>query len=337
MPPDRRHQCLFIWSLLTQMLFNLCRTADCITTRETWIYPCHRPHHWCVLRLRRWKIWSSRWCGNHVYMYIVSSPTHLHCIYIYTMYVSNFHCWWQCWSASICYGSFHDCMDVGRLVSLVSLIVWHSAAAPLLLLLIDNSSYPSNIPTRRPTVLHRPSELTPDVSDVRSLSWTMTTTGYLFFSFQLPGLCSSGACVFFSGNRNSRRELVEEASAWITEVYRGMANRRKHLPSEKLNVFYLKGCTPRSMSSTQTLRICVSSFYVFIMITCEWTSLWKLLADCTSTMPDYCSADVFMGRHISSYNMVQFECTYTSVQCSHCSCIALWHVVMPPIARGQTC
>ena len=67
-----------------------------------------------------------------------------------------------------------------------------------------------------------------------------------------------------------------------------------------------------------------------------WTSLWKLLPDCTSTLPDYCSADVFTGRHISSYNMVQFECLITCVQCSHCSCITLWHVVMPPIARGQT-
>ena len=52
-------------------------------------------------------------------------------------------------------------------------------------------------------------------------------------------------------------------------------------------------------------------------------------------MPDYCSADVFTGRHISSYNMVQFECLTTCVQCSHCSCITLRHVVMPPIARGQ--
>ena len=25
-------------------------------------------------------------------------------------------------------------------------------------------------------------------------------------------------------------------------------------------------------------------------------------------VPDYCSVDVFTGRHISSYNMVQFEC-----------------------------
>ena len=53
-------------------------------------------------------------------------------------------------------------------------------------------------------------------------------------------------------------------------------------------------------------------------------------------MPDYCSADVFTGRHISSYNMVQFECLSTCVQCSHCSYITLWHVVMPPIARGLT-
>ena len=44
--------------------------------------------------------------------------------------------------------------------------------------------------------------------------------------------------------------------------------------------------------------MCVSSFNVFILITCEWTSLWKLLADCTSTMHYYFSADVFKGRHI---------------------------------------
>ena len=86
----------------------------------------------------------------------------------------------------------------------------------------------------------------------------------------------------------------------------------------------------------QTLRICVSSFNVFIVITCEWTVLWELLAGCTATMPDYCSADVFTGRHISSYNMVQFECLSTCVQCSHSTCVMLWHVVMPPIARGQT-
>ena len=46
------------------------------------------------------------------------------------------------------------------------------------------------------------------------------------------------------------------------------------------------------MSSTQTLRICVSSFNVSIVITCERVCLWKLMADYTSTMPDYCSADV---------------------------------------------
>ena len=82
--------------------------------------------------------------------------------------------------------------------------------------------------------------------------------------------------------------------------------------------------------------MCASSFSVFIVITCEWTSLWKLLADCASTMPDYCSADVFTGRLISSYNMVQFECLSTFVQCNHCTCIISWHVVMPPIACGKT-
>ncbi len=82
--------------------------------------------------------------------------------------------------------------------------------------------------------------------------------------------------------------------------------------------------------------MCASSFSVFIVITCEWTSLWKLLADCTSTIPNYCSADVFTGRLISSYNMVQFECLSTFVQCNHCTCIISWHVVMPPIACGKT-
>ena len=67
--------------------------------------------------------------------------------------------------------------------------------------------------------------------------------------------------------------------------------------------------------------MCASSFSVFIVITCEWTSLWKLLADCTSTIPNYCSADVFTGRLISSYNMVRFECLSTFVQCNHCTCI----------------
>ena len=127
MPPCRRHQSLTIWSLLTHMLFSLCQTANCITTREPRIYPCHRPQLWCVHLIGQCKIWSSHWCGNHVYMYTVSSSPHLHCIY-----VSNIHCWWQCWSASICCGSFHDCNHVGRLVSIVSLIVWYIAAAPLL-------------------------------------------------------------------------------------------------------------------------------------------------------------------------------------------------------------
>ena len=97
----------------------------------------------------------------------------------------------------------------------------------------------------------------------------MTTTGSLFFSFQLPGLYGSGAYVFSSGNRNSRIDLGEVASAWITEVYGGRANRGRHLPSEKVKVVCRKGWTPRSMSSAQTLRICVSSFNVFIVITCE--------------------------------------------------------------------
>ena len=69
--------------------------------------------------------------------------------------------------------------------------------------------------------------------------------------------------------------------------------------------------------------MCVSSFNVFIVITREWTILWELLADCIATMPDYCSADVFTGRHISSYNMVQFECLSTCVQCNHSTRVML--------------
>ena len=54
---------------------------------------------------------------------------------------------------------------------------------------------------------------------------------HYYSSFQLPGLYSSGAFVFSWDNRNSRRELEEVASVWITEVYRG-----RQLPSEKLKV-----------------------------------------------------------------------------------------------------
>ena len=56
-------------------------------------------------------------------------PPHRICI-VY-IYVSHFHCWWQCLSSSICCGSFHDCIHVCRLVSIVRLIAWHIAAAPL--------------------------------------------------------------------------------------------------------------------------------------------------------------------------------------------------------------
>ena len=62
-----------------------------------------------------------------------------------------------------------------------------------------------------------------------SLPSTLTTICSLFFSFHLPGLCGSGAYVFSSGNHNSRKELEEVAWAWITEVYRGRANRGSHL------------------------------------------------------------------------------------------------------------
>ena len=77
-----------------------------------------------------------------------------------------------------------------------------------------------------------------------SLPSAMTTAGTLLCSFQLPGLCGSGAYVFSSGNRNSRRELDEVASACITEVYRGRAIPGRHLPFEKLKVVYRKVYTP---------------------------------------------------------------------------------------------
>ena len=46
---------------------------------------------------------SSRWCGNHVYMYIVSSPQHLHCIIwelfalLMTMLISFYLLWIFSW------------------------------------------------------------------------------------------------------------------------------------------------------------------------------------------------------------------------------------------------
>ena len=89
---------------------------------------------------------------------------------------------------------------------------------------------------------------------------------------------------------------------------------------EKLKVVCRKGWTPRSMSSTQTLRICVSSFNVSIVITCE-----RVCGNCWQTALQPCLIIallcVFTGRHISSYNMVQFKCLSTCAQCSHCSCI----------------
>ncbi len=185
---------------------------------------------------------SSSWSMKDLIKPLMWQPClHVHCFLptafaLYTcIYMSHFHCWWQCWSASICCGSFHDCIHVGRLVSLDSLIVWHIAAAPLLTH-FDRSFGPSEVSM-------------PNVSEVLCQSWptlffycfslpsTMTTTGCLFFSFQLPGLCDSGAYVFSSDNhkvRNSRRELEEVASAWITEVYRGRANRGRHLAGSLL-------------------------------------------------------------------------------------------------------
>ena len=79
-------EAVYLIIMLTQMLFSLCRTTDCITTRETRIYPCHRPQHWCIHRLGRWQIWSSRWCYNHVYMYTIS---HHICIVMWAIFFAD--------------------------------------------------------------------------------------------------------------------------------------------------------------------------------------------------------------------------------------------------------
>ena len=117
----------------TDMLFSLCRTADCIPTRETRIHPSHRPQHWCVHRLGRWNIWSSRWCTCMATMFTYSTlfppQPHLHCIYIresisllMTMLITFYFLCIISW--------LYPC--IGRFVSIVSLIVWHITAAPLL-------------------------------------------------------------------------------------------------------------------------------------------------------------------------------------------------------------
>ena len=51
-------------------------------------------------------------------------------------------------------------------------------SSTLLLVLIDHSSYPSNIPTR--TVFHCPSEVTPNVSEVLLLLASMDDDGDRF-------------------------------------------------------------------------------------------------------------------------------------------------------------
>ena len=86
---------------------------------------------------------------------------------------------------------------------------------------------------------------------------TMTSTGSLFFSFQLPGLCGSDAYVFSSGTRNSRRELEEVTSAWTKEVYRGRVNRGRHLPSEKLKVVCCKVYTPIHFINADPPYLCM--------------------------------------------------------------------------------
>ena len=90
-----------------------------------------------------------------------------------------------------------------------------------------------------------------------SLPWTMTTTGSLFFSLELPGLCGSGAYVFSSGTRNSRRDLGEVASSWITGVYRCRANRGRHIPSEKLKVVCRKVDTPIHVINADPPYLCI--------------------------------------------------------------------------------
>ena len=82
-----------------------------------------------------------------------------------------------------------------------------------------------------------------------SLSMTMLISFYLLWIFWWLYSCRqtrlnsqlnrvthrcSGAYVFSSDNCNSRRERGEVASAWITEMYRGRANRGKHLLESSL-------------------------------------------------------------------------------------------------------
>ena len=172
------------------------------------------------------RIWSRRWYGNHVYMCTVSFPSyliktlvwqpclHVHCFLpiVFALYVSHFHCWWQCWSASISCGSFHDCIHVGRLVSIVSLnrVTRRCCSSPgsALWWMISHIHQISRTYVRFFIVLLKLRRRCRK-SYCFSLPSTMTTTGSLFFSFQVPGLCGSGAYVFSSGNRSSRRELGE--------------------------------------------------------------------------------------------------------------------------------
>ena len=63
-----------------------------------------------------------------------------------------------------------------------------------------------------------------------SLTSTMTTTGSLFFSFQLPGLCGSGAYVFPQTNVTVKESWMKWRQLDKTEVFRGRANRQRHTP-----------------------------------------------------------------------------------------------------------
>ena len=58
-------------------------------------------------------------------------PPHHICI-VYTCICESFSLLVTMLNTFICRGSFHDCIHVGRLIPIFSLIVWHIAAAPLL-------------------------------------------------------------------------------------------------------------------------------------------------------------------------------------------------------------
>ena len=81
----------------------------------------------------------------------------------------------------------------------------------------------------------------------------MTMTCSLFFSFQLPGLCGSGAYVFSSGNRNSRRDLGEVVSAWITKSVSMQGQSRETPPFWEIkSIVCRNGWTPQAALDIST-------------------------------------------------------------------------------------